>query len=96
MKWGAFYMLLYKGGYRMNIMTKKGSFDNIITYEHFCDNKSDLANIPVSQITLGSIAIVLKDDNNTMGIYIADSSKNWVAMSTFTDKNNSDSITRGE
>lgn len=74
-------MLPYKGGYRMNIMTKKGSLDNIVTYEHFCDNKSDLANIPKNQITLGSTAIVLQDEDNGMGIYIANSNKEWIAVS---------------
>ena len=66
----------------MNIMTKRGSFDNIITYEHYCDTKTDLANIPKSQITLGSVAIVLKDEGNEMGIYIANSNKEWISFST--------------
>lgn len=65
-----------------NVMTKRGSLDNVVTYEHFCDTKADLANIPKEQITLGSVAIVLKDEDNAMGVYIADSSKSWVAMST--------------
>lgn len=89
-------MLPYKGGYRMNIMTKKGSLDNIITYEHFCDNKSDLANIPISQITLGSVAIVLNDENNSLGVYIADSNKTWISAMTSTGGTTaSDSITIG-
>lgn len=75
-------MLPYKGGYKMNVMTKRGSLDNVVTYEHFCDTKADLANIPKEQITLGSVAIVLKDEGNAIGVYIADSSKSWVAMST--------------
>lgn len=66
----------------MNIMTKRGSFDNIITYEHYCDTKADLANIPQSQITLGSVAIVLQDENDSMGIYIASSDKQWNEIST--------------
>lgn len=66
----------------MNIMTKRGSQDNIITYEHYCDTKSDLANIPKNQITLGSTAIVLQDENNSMGIYIAGSDKQWYEIST--------------
>ena len=60
-----------------NIMTKQGTQDNVITYEHYCDVKADLANIPKSQITLGSTAIVLQDENNSMGIYIAGSDKQW-------------------
>ena len=68
----------------MNIMTKQGNQDNVVTYEHYCDTKADLANIPKSQTTLGSTAVVLKDENDELGIYIADSSKQWVpvAMST--------------
>lgn len=66
----------------MHILTKRGSLDNVITYEHYCDAKSDLANIPKSQITLGSTAIVLQDEEGGMGIYIAGSDKQWVAVST--------------
>lgn len=68
----------------MNVMTKRGSLDNVITYEHFCDAKSDLANIPKSQISLGSVAIVLNDENNSLGVYIADSSKTWISAMTST------------
>lgn len=63
-----------------NIMTKRGSADNIITYEHICDTASDLQNIDSDYITLGSIALVL---HGTGGIefYMADSSKQWVKLS---------------
>lgn len=64
----------------MNIMTKRGNQDNVITYEHYCDTKADLANIPKSQTTLGSTAIVLKDENDELGIYIAGSDKQWVPV----------------
>ena len=64
----------------MNIMTKQGNLDNVITYEHYCDTKADLANIPKSQTTLGSTAVVLKDENNELGIYIAGSDKQWVPV----------------
>ena len=67
---------------KMNIMTKRGSQDNVVTYEHYCDAKADLANIPKNQITLGSTAIVLQDEDGGMGIYIAGSDKEWVTMST--------------
>lgn len=74
----------------MNIMTKRGSLDNQITYEHYCDTKADLANIPSSQISLGSIAIVLKDENDSMGIYLANSNKEWIS---FSNGEGGDSIT---
>lgn len=66
----------------MNILVKRGSLDNVITYEHYCDAKADLANIPKNQITLGSTAVVLQDEDGGLGIYIAGSDKEWVAVST--------------
>jgi hypothetical protein len=66
----------------MNVMTKRGSLDNQITYEHYCDTKTDLENIPKNEITLGTVAVVLKDENNEMGIYIADSNKEWNSFSS--------------
>ena len=65
-----------------NIMTKRGSLDNIVTYEHYCDTKADLANIPENEITLGSTAIVLQDEDGSLGVYIATSDKEWIAMMT--------------
>ena len=67
----------------MNIITKQGSLDNNITYEHYCDTKADLANIPKDQITLGTVAIVLKDEGNEMALkygikYIETSAKDTV------------------
>ena len=64
------------------IMTKRGSQDNIITYEHYCDTFSDLSNIPSSQVTLGSTAVVINDEDNGLGIYMANSQKEWVPIST--------------
>lgn len=66
----------------MNVMVKRGSLDNIITYEHYCDTKADLANIPKEQISLGSVAVVLKDEDDNIGIYIANSNKEWNSFST--------------
>ena len=51
----------------MNLMTKRGNLDNVVLYEHYCDEKSDLDNIPLDQINLGSIALVLKDENDSIG-----------------------------
>ncbi len=66
----------------MNIMTKRGNQDNVVTYEHMCDTTADLANIDPHYITLGSIAIVLQGENDGMEIYIADSNKQWNSLST--------------
>lgn len=62
-----------------NIMTKRGSHDNIVTYEHICDTSADLENIDPRYITLGSIAVVL---HGTSGLefYMADSNKEWVSI----------------
>ena len=59
-----------------HVMTKRGSMDNVITYEHVCDTTADWANIDPKEITLGSYCIVT---NGTDGveIYIADSNKQW-------------------
>lgn len=66
----------------MNVMTKRGSQDNVVTYEHYCDTKEDLTAIPNDQITLGSTAVVLKDEGDAMGVYIANSSKEWIPFSS--------------
>lgn len=62
------------------IMTKRGSQDNIVTYEHFCDTKADLAKIDSKYITLGSVAVIIHGDAG-LEIYIADSDKQWVDLS---------------
>lgn len=63
----------------MNIMTKRGSEDNVVTYEHYCDTTSDMANIDPKYITLGSVCVVI---NGSTGVelYIADSNKEWSAV----------------
>ena len=61
----------------MNIMTKRGNQDNVITYEHYCDTTADMDNINPEYITLGSVCVVIKGANNDLEIYLADSNKNW-------------------
>lgn len=55
-------------------MTKRGSLDNEITNEFFCDTIEDRDAIPASEINLGTIAIVLKPG---IQVFIADSNKEW-------------------
>lgn len=64
----------------MNIMTKRGQQDNVVTYEHFCDTKADMANIDKQYITLGSVCVVLADESSAGGLefYLAKSDKTWV------------------
>ena len=61
----------------MNVMSKRGSQDNVVTYEHYCDTTTDMENIDPKYITLGSICVVIKGENNTLELYIADSNHTW-------------------
>ena len=61
----------------MNIMTKRGTEDNAITYEHVCDTTSDMANIKPEYITLGSTCIVITGNSGELDVYIAGSDKEW-------------------
>ena len=65
-----------------HVTTKRGSQDNIITYEHFCDTKADMDTIEKKEITLGSVCVVLKDEsqNNTLQFYLAQSDKTWIRV----------------
>jgi hypothetical protein len=65
-----------------HILTKRGAQDNIVTYEHMCDTHADLNNIPKNQMTLGSTAIVLRDEDDALGVYMSDSNKEWVSLLT--------------
>ena len=58
-----------------NIMSKRGTYDNVITYEHFCDTKEDMKEIDPQYITLGSVCVVLESTGVEM--YIADSNQTW-------------------
>lgn len=62
-------------------MTKRGALDNETTNEFFCDTTDDLANIPSSDVNLGSIAVVL----DGMQVFIANSKKQWQSMTPITD-----------
>ena len=63
----------------MNIMTKRGQMDNVVTYEHICDTTADLANIDPRYVTLGSIAIVLEGEGG-LEVYMANSKKKWISL----------------
>lgn len=61
------------------IMTKHGTQDNVPTNEFICDTPSDLDKINSKEITLGSVAIVLKGDAG-FEVYMATSDKEWVLL----------------
>ena len=63
----------------MNVMTKRGREDNVVTYEHFCDKKADMDNIEKKYINLGSVCVILEDEtkDNTLQFMLAKSDKTW-------------------
>ena len=63
----------------MNVMSKRGQLDNIVTYEHFCDTAADLANIDPKYATLGSVAIVVQGQAG-IEAYMANSKGEWVLV----------------
>lgn len=63
-----------------NIMSKAGQHDNVVTYEHICDQASDLANIDSHYKTLGSVAIVLHGTGDALEVYMSDSSGEWIKI----------------
>lgn len=58
------------------IMTKRGNMDNIVTYEFMCDTIADLENINPEYVTMGSVAIIIKD----FDVYMANSNKEWISL----------------
>lgn len=60
----------------MNVMTKRGSEDNVVTYEHYCDTVEDMEQIDPRYITLGSVCVVVKGAAG-IDVYIAGSDKQW-------------------
>lgn len=69
----------------MHILSKIGNRDNVVTYEHICDTAADMAAIEKRYITLGSTCIVLQGEDETMEVYMADSSKEWHNLLTKSD-----------
>ena len=60
-------------------MTKRGSLDNNITFEHYCDTAADLTNIDPNEINLGTIALVVEGTAG-LEVYMAKSDKTWVLI----------------
>ncbi len=65
-----------------SIMTKRGSQDNIVTYEIFCDTMEDRDAIAPEYCTLGTAAIVLKGVGGGVEVYIAGSDGQWHDMNS--------------
>lgn len=70
----------------MNIMSKRGQADNVVTYEHICDTAADLQNIDPQYVTLGSVAIVLSGAAG-LEVYMANSNKEWINLASGTADN---------
>ena len=66
----------------MHIMTKRGRQDNIVTYEHYCDSVADLQQIEPQYVTLGSVAIIVDGEEDSLSVYIANSHKEWISITT--------------
>ena len=62
-------------------MTKRGSLDNEVTNEFFCDTTEDLAKIPTSDINLGSVAVIV----DPFEVLIANSKKQWITFGGSSD-----------
>lgn len=60
-----------------HVMTKVGSQDNMVTYEHYCDTMEDREEIDPQYITLGSTCIVVEGESGGLEAYIANSKKQW-------------------
>lgn len=60
-----------------NKMTKRGSLDNNITFEHYCDTIADLAKIDPNEINLGTVALVVEGASGGLEVYMAKSDKTW-------------------
>ena len=74
----------------MHVMTKRGSQDNVVTYEHMCDTIADRDAIPISQKTIGSVAIVLTGESGGMEVYIANSAHQWLLLNAAGNANESE------
>lgn len=70
----------------MVITSKRGSQDNVLTYEHICDESADLSKIDPHYITLGSVAIVLQGQTG-LEIYMANSKKEWISLGAMSSGN---------
>lgn len=62
-----------------NVMTKRGTLDNVVGYEHYCDTHKDMEKIDPRYVTLGSVCIVLEDEENNdeLTFYLGKSNQTW-------------------
>lgn len=74
-------------------MTKQGSQDNIITYEHICDTTADMKNIDPKYITLGSTCVVVNGEGG-LEMYIATSNKQWKSIAVSAQDSSSSDDTK--
>ena len=76
-------------------MTKRGSQDNIVTYEFICDAISDMNTIENRYRTIGSVAVVLEGEGGGMEAYIAGSDKQWNNLGSLGASNSGSSSSTG-
>ena len=63
-----------------SIMTKRGSQDNVVTYEHICDTIADMNAIEDKYCTLGSVCIVLAGESGGLEVYMSNSTGEWQVL----------------
>lgn len=61
-------------------MTKRGNYDNEVTYEFVCDTVQDLNAIEPQYCTMGSVATVIEGTTG-FEVYMANSQKQWINLS---------------
>lgn len=64
-----------------HVMTRRGTQDNVVTYEHFCDTMADRDAIDPAEINLGTVCVVLEGASGGLEFYIAKSNKEWKSAS---------------
>ena len=73
------------------IMTKRGTQDNVLTYEHICDTTKDMGSIDPQYITLGSTCLVTQGKSGGTEAYIANSNKEWIEIVGGSDSSDNNS-----
>ena len=63
-----------------HITSRRGTHDNVVTYEFICDTTADMTNIEQQYITLGSVCVVINGNIGNLEVYIANSNKEWVSI----------------
>ncbi len=61
-------------------LIKRSDRQNSETHEYYCDTTSDLQNIDVSKVPMGSVAFIINPSDNEEKLYMLTSDKQWIAQ----------------